>query len=124
MIARYLTAEIYKPHYGDCSNGGISSRFHEVKLICEDGPGTFDTLTECPLNLCIMQKETFGFAPEGVLKIYPAAVDEFGNIVKRPGWWMNGGCVVGDSDSRFGRKASSLLGRYFSGAINLHDRQE
>lgn len=122
MKANYLNAYIYKPHYGDCSNKGISSRFKQVALVCEDGNNSFDTETECPLNLCIAEKRNV--TGGDLLTIYPAAVDECGNIVKRPGWWMFGGCYVGASDSRFNRKLRSVLGSDFYGAVAFHDRQE
>lgn len=101
---RALSVEIMKGKFGDCSNGGISSRYSEILLICEDGYIEIDE-NNPPENLCkIVKRNLFG---EVYKHIEPVA---------RPtgAGWMYGGCVCCTSDSRFDS-------RY---PLKLHDRQE
>lgn len=101
---RALPVEIYKHHSGDCSNGGISSRFNEILLICEDGFIKVDEENP-PENLCkVVKRHLFG---RDYYHIEPVA---------RPNGvgWMYGGCIVCTSDSRF----------RFDYPLKLHDRTE
>lgn len=91
---------------GNCSNHGISERFNEILLLCEDGFIEVD-MENPPENLCkVVERHLFG---ETYKHIEPVA---------RPDGcgWMMGGCYVGCSDSRF-----TEISQY---PLPLHDRQE
>lgn len=103
MKIRALTADIYKPIYGDCSNGGISSRFDEVFVECQNGPHVLDR-NDLPDNFVVAEKNRFGH-----VSFRPWAKKEPGNV-----GWFAGGCFVYASDSRFP----------FDYPVALHDRQE
>ena len=107
-MAKALKLEIYKSKFGDCSNGGISSRFNEVLILCPDGNYEVD-LENPPENLCILVKrEILG---EIHMHVEPwAKANGVG--------WMAGGCVVDTPDSRWSR----LKGNYYP--LKLHDRME
>ena len=101
---------------GDCTNNGISSRFDSLLIACPDGPQSFDADELLPLNFCVMERRNLGFTEH--VRIVPAAVNERGEVVKRPGWWMFGGNVARSGDSRF----FDLSGiRY---PLDIHDRRE
>lgn len=93
---------------GNCSNNGISSRYNEVLLICEEGFIEID-----PEN-----------PPENAVKIGTIQIGYkvFKHIVplKKPDkgcvGWMSGGTFAYSSDSRF-RKISEY-------PLSIHDRQE
>ena len=101
---------------GDCTNGGISSRFRELLVACPDGPQSFDADELIPLNFCAMERRNLGFTEH--VRIVPATVNERGEVVKRPGWWMFGGNVARTSDSRF----FDLSGTRYP--LDIHDRRE
>lgn len=91
---------------GNCSNNGISSRFKEVLLVCEEG---FVEIEENnpPENLVkLVVRNLFG--------------KEYKHIepVARPtgAGWMSGGSLVYSCDSRF-REMSDY-------PLSFHDRQE
>lgn len=103
-MKRALWVNIYKPHYGDSSNGGISSRFRDILLLCENGPVEVD-MDNPPENLCkVVKRNLFG---RDYYHVEPYA---------RPVGvgWMYGGCIVCTSDSRFA----------FDYPLKLHDRCE
>ena len=123
MIVRCLSVNVYRNSIGDCTNGGVSSRFDTLLVACPDGSVTFDSDVETPLNFCMVERRricsVYGSMAEPVhLRIVPACVDESGQIVKRPGWWMNGGNIADTADSRFSR----MNGHYYP--LTIHDRQE
>lgn len=103
---RALSLEIFKSHFGDCSNNGISSRFREILLICPDGNVEVDEENP-PENLCKLVIRDLGFTTyvhaEPVAK--PSGVG-----------WMAGGTLVYSCDSRFRRMSEYPL--------VLHDRTE
>lgn len=103
---RALPLEIFKSNLGDCSNGGISSRFNEILLICDEGFINIDE-NNPPENLCKLVERDLGFT---VYKhIEPVA--------KANGvGWMAGGTLVYTCDSRFRRMSEYPL--------VLHDRTE
>ena len=40
---RALSISVYRNNrYGDCTNGGISSRYDELLCLCDDGPVVID----------------------------------------------------------------------------------
>lgn len=105
MKVRAINAEIYKPKWGDCSNNGLSSRFDDVYIVCDDGNYTFDT-DNPPENLCVMVKrELFD---ENADYIRPYKDSPKGTV-----GYMYGGCIVYTSDSRFRNRP-----------LKLHDRTE
>lgn len=74
-----LAVNVYRSRLGDCTNGGISSRFGELLVFCHDGPRSFFSEHELPLNFCKVERRY------GVAHIVPAMVTEDGQIVPRPG---------------------------------------
>lgn len=115
MKVNCLSVEVYRSHFGDCTNGGISSRFNELLIACADGPHTFDSNIETPLNFCMV--ETLIFRGVKHQHIVPAMID--GNkIVKRPGWWMCGGNIANTPDSRW----TAIKGHDYP--LKIHDRRE
>ena len=122
MRINYLPCEIYRPSFGDCSNYGISHHFDRVALVLPDGNCSFDPALETPPNLCLLRADVI-FGSDKILRVFPAMVNEAGEVVKRPGWWMNGGCFV-SGDSRFSEACERLLGSRFCGAVMLMDRRE
>ena len=99
---------IYKSRHGDSSNGGISSRYSEVLIECEDGYIEVDE-NNIPENFCKVVKRHFG--GETYLHIEPYKDTDKGCV-----GWMAGGCFCFSSDSRFTR-----ISQY---PLSLHDRQE
>lgn len=103
---RALPLYIYKSKHGDCSNGGISSRFNEILLVHDEGFIDIDE-SNPPENLCKFVEKDYGFT---VYKhIEPVAK------AKGVGW-MAGGTLVYTCDSRFRRMSEYPL--------VLHDRTE
>lgn len=105
---RALPIEIFKSKFGDCSNGGISSKYNEILVECPDGYIEVDE-NNLPENFCKIVTRDLGFAV--VQHVEPVA---------RPKGvgWMAGGCIVDTSDSRWSR----LKGNYYP--LKLHDRCE
>lgn len=105
-----LPVSVYRSDFiSDCSNGGITSRFKRLLVICPDGSIDVDEENP-PENLCkVVKRHLFG---RDVFHIEPVA---------RPtgAGWMMGGTYAATSDSRFSR----LCGDQY-GAIAIHDRQE
>ncbi len=102
-----LRLDILKYKGTDCSNYGISNRYNEILLVCDEGNIEIDE-TNLPENLCkIVEHRVFGE------KVY-AHVEP---VAKPNGiGWMAGGCVVYTCDSRFRTKSMYPL--------CLHDRCE
>lgn len=103
---RALSLEIMKYKGMDCSNHGISSRFNEILLLCDEG--NVEVTGDEP-NLCKLVKRNL-FGNETYYHVEPVA---------RPNGcgWMSGGCVVYTCDSRF----RSMGNGY---PLSLHDRCE
>lgn len=99
---RALPVGIYKNKGKDYSNGGISSKFNEILLLCEDGFKEVDGTEE---NLCRLDVIRYGEHTHYYIR--PVAEPEHIG-------WMAGGTVVFSSDSRFP----------FDYPLSLHDRQE
>lgn len=97
-----LPIGIYKNKGKDYSNGGISSRYDEILLECEDG---FVDVTGEEENLCRLDSVRYGEHTHYHVRPVadPTAIG-----------WMAGGTVVFSSDSRFP----------FAYPLSLHDRQE
>lgn len=99
-----LSIEIYKDGSDyDCTNGGISSKYKDLLLVCDEGNIEIDE-NNLPQNLV---KIVVGY--KGLLHIEPLA--------KPTGiGWMAGGNIAYTFDSRFRR-----LSPY---PLSIHDRQE
>lgn len=108
--AKALPIYVYKSFgFGDCTNGGISSRNRELLLLCDDGFIDVD-LNNPPENLVkIVERKLFG--DEIYKHIEPYASVDSGNI-----GWMSGGNIGYACDSRFRR-----ISEY---PLMIHDRQE
>ena len=103
---RALSCNIYKWNLGDCSNGGISSRFNDILLICDEGNVEIDEKNP-PENLCkLVKRNLFG---EEYLHIEPVANPTGVG-------WMSGGTIIYSCDSRFRN-----MSRY---PLSFHDRCE
>ncbi len=103
-----LPINVYKDRHGDCSNGGITSRYTQLLLICDEGFVDIDE-NDPPENLVkIVTRNIFG---EQYKHIEPVAKTDAGCI-----GWMDGGCIGYSCDSRFSR-----MTRY---PLSIHDRQE
>ena len=115
---RCISVSVYRDGNGDCSNGGVSSRFRRLLVACPDGPDIFDADKAIPLNFCrVRKRHLFG---RDVYDVRPAALDEDGNVVDRGGkWFMFGGNIAFTSDSRF----KALCDGLYAG-IQIHDRVE
>lgn len=102
-----LPISIYKDsRLGDCSNHGISSRYTEVLLICDEGFINIDE-NNPPENLVkLVTRNLFGREYKHIEPVArPTGVG-----------WMSGGSLVYSCDSRFRRMSEYPL--------CLHDRQE
>lgn len=105
---RALPIQIFKSKVGDCSNGGISSKYNEILVECPDGHIEVDE-NNLPENFCKIVTRDLGFA----------VVQHVEPVVKPNGvGWMYGGCIVDTSDSRWSR----LKGNY--SPLKLLDRCE
>ena len=104
-----LPIYVYKTRSGDCTNGGITSKYNELLLICEDGFVDVDE-NNPPENLVkVVTRKLW----DGEYKhIEPYARTDKGCV-----GWMFGGNIAHTSDSRFSRVA----GNY---PLKVHDRQE
>lgn len=78
-----IICDIFKPKYGDSSNGGISHKHTEVLLVLPEG-GPFKESDDMPM---VELRENYGI---------PRAV-----AINCTKWAMFGGCFIYSSDSRF-----------------------
>ena len=103
---RALSIEVFKHNMGDCSNGGITSKYNELLVICPDGNVEVDE-NNPPENLVKVVEKDYGFT-----------VYKHIEPVKKPEHigWMSGGCIGYTCDSRFRRMSEYPLA--------IHDRQE
>lgn len=104
---RALPISIYEDkRIGNCSNGGISSRYSEVLLICEEGFIEIDE-SNPPENLVKLV----------VRNLWNKEYKHIEPVVRPTGaGWMAGGTLVYSCDSRF-RELSDY-------PLSFHDRQE
>jgi len=105
MKVRALPIDVYRENSNyDCTNGGISSRYNELLLLCDDGFKEVD-LDNPPENLVkIVERQLWG---KTYLHIEPYARPEHIG-------WMYGGNIACTSDSRFPSQYP----------LRIHDRQE
>lgn len=117
MEMRGLMCGILEPkHIGNCSNGGLSSNCSRVVVLgVRYLDGSFKSIgnvfSPSPDAPAVVIEERMPCGRQ-YFTAYPC--DE--NGVKFPGWFMDGGCFIETSDSRF-----SEVFRY---PVPLHDRQE
>ena len=103
-----LPIEVFKSNCGDCSNGGITSKYTRLLLVCEEGYIEIDE-TNPPENLVkIVTRHLFG---KEYKHIEPVA-----SVSSKCVGWMAGGCIGYSCDSRFSRMSQYPL--------SIHDRQE
>lgn len=109
-MKKALPVDVYRSiNIGDCTNGGVSSRFDRLLVLCDDGFIDVD-MDNPPENLCkVVHRFLFG---RDVYHIEP--VEE-----PKGCGWMAGGNFAHTSDSRF----SDMCGHQY-GALAIHDRQE
>lgn len=100
-----LKCDIMKHKGTDCSNGGISSKYNDVLVLCDEG---YIEVNGDEPNLCkVVKRELWG---EIYYHIEP--------IAKPNGvGWMSGGTVIYSCDSRFREMANGY-------PLSLHDRTE
>lgn len=103
MKQKALSVNIFKDRNGDCSNGGISSKYDSILVLHDEGWIDVD-MDNPPENLCkLVKRNLWG---ETFYHVEPvAAPTGIG--------WMFGGSLVYSSD-----------GRFSTGPLKLHDRQE
>lgn len=109
MKLKTLPAEIYKHRGTDCSNDGLSSRWDDVLILCDDGFYDVD-LDNPPENLVVLDKrQLWG---EDHYRILPFKDKPDGCV-----GYMFGGTYVASSDARFVRMCGTSV-------LPLHDRCE
>lgn len=86
-MPRGLLVHVYRQRLGDCTNGGISSKFDSFILVGPGIPEIFEAREEVPV-LYLMKGSITG---QPIAK--PSLDDKI--------WWMFGGNFVYTSDSRF-----------------------
>lgn len=96
-----MIANIYKAHYGDCSNNGISARNDCVMVVSPEYENTNDWTGE---NVCVIRERNV----YGKRHVYLVP------FKLRDRHTMFGGCFVYSSDSRFPENRP----------LPLHDRVE
>lgn len=101
-----LICDIYKPHDGDCSAGGISSTHRTVLLIDPSVSGPFAPHPDRPTVRLTRRNLRLRNGRGEYLHAVPDAVADK--------WSMMGGCFIWSSDSRFPSDYP----------IPLHDRVE
>lgn len=101
-----LRIDVFKNGSYDCTNGGISSKYNELLLVCDEGYIDIDE-NNLPENLVkIVTRKLFGKEYK-YIEPYKSAT-ELG--------WMSGGNIAYSCDSRF-RELSDY-------PLVIHDRQE
>ena len=93
---------------GNCSNNGISARYDEVLLICEEGFIDIDEENPPENAVKLVVRNLWGEEYKHLEPLRPVAKGCVG--------WMAGGSYASCSDSRFSR-----ISKY---PLPLHDRQE
>lgn len=94
---------------GNCSNHGISARFPEILLLCDEGNVEVD-LDNPPANLCKVVRQELPWGTN--VYVEPVAKRDPGCV-----GWMFGGTLIYSSDLRFDKMSDGF-------PLRLHDRQE
>jgi hypothetical protein len=108
---RGLSVEIFRSHFGSCSNGGISARCVEVVLVGDGMPELSESSAERPAVRIV--RRMLPSKLRGGERVEYLHAEPDGPDVGRS-HWMYGGCCIYTSDSRFPSEYP----------IKLHDRQE
>lgn len=104
-MAKAMRVSIFEDkRIGNCSNHGISEKFDEILLLCDDGWVDVD-LENPPENLCVFVKRTLFGREADYIRPYAEP---------KGAGWMFGGSILYTSDSRFPSNHP----------ICFHDRQE
>ena len=109
-MEKALVCEIFKSHLGDCSNGGVSSKYREVYLLCPQGNIPID-LDNPPENLVKLEKRELWGEKHYYIRPYEDCPSN-----KRG--YMAGCTFIYTCDSRF----SEYTGMH--SPIAFHDRTE
>ena len=107
---RAIGVSVYRSdRLGDCTNGGVSSKYNRLLVICDRGPIDVDE-NNLPENLMkVVKRELFG---RTLYHLEPVA--------KAAGvGWLSGGNFAASSDSRFSELVDGMYG-----AVAIHDRTE
>ena len=106
-----LRISVYKnPLYKNSTNGGITERYDELLLVCDEGYIEIDEKNP-PENLVVFVDRMLGGEKCGCIEPYAPCPD--GCV-----GWMSGGSFAASCDRRFSR----MVGIY--GAVAVHDRSE
>lgn len=104
-----LRLNVFRNNLGDCTNGGISSKYNELLVLCDEGYIDIDE-NNIPENVVELEKRfLFG---KVIYSLEPI-------VAPKGAGWMMGGNYAATSDSRF---ADMCGGMY--GAVAIHDREE
>lgn len=103
IVSIYRNAELR----GDCTAGGVSSRYTRLTLTNVSGP--FEPTDDAPAAILESHYPR-------ILRIRPLEAGE--------AWVMFGGNFAATSDSRFRETCERLTGCAFYGAVAIHDRVE
>lgn len=111
-----LHVQVLRPAgMGDCTNGGVSSKFDHLILTGPGIPGIFEPTPNCPeVRLCVE------WPMAGLRRVCARPVGTDGKVEEGGGCWMFGGNFVYSSDARFPEFGDA--GDHFP--IPLHDRCE
>ena len=113
-----LPVYVYRNGNHDCTNGGISSKYDRLLVACDEGFIDIDP-NNVPENFAMVEMRHV-FGARIIPTIYPADINEKGEVVPRGGkWWMMGGNYGATSDGRFDRMIGGMYG-----AVAIHDRYE
>lgn len=115
---RMLPLEVLRPHYHDASNGGITSKYDQVLVICDQGPIVRDS-DDMPENAVRITRTGPGGAGAALTPVTPPDDD-------RTLGPMSGGCFATTSDSRWRILLRDTLGKCAETtlALPIHDRYE
>lgn len=103
-----IPVAVYRGRH-DCTNGGISAKYSELLVLCDNGFVDVD-FEKPPENLAVMvSRNVFGRTVYHIEPYAPAVGCGY----------MMGGNYAASSDSRF----SEICGRMY-GAVAIHDRCE
>ena len=107
-----IEADIFKSKLlGDCSNGGISSKFDKVLIPHPMGTVEIDERKPLPENLCEVVRRTI--CGREHVHVQPYGTKASGRCA------MSGGCFVYSCDGRFGEAVWNV-----GSPVSLHDRFE
>lgn len=117
---RVMTLYVLRPaDFSDCTNGGASSKFSRIDVICDEGFTREVDLDDAPADLFRLEVGNIG--PTKTAHLVP---------VRQPKGLvgpMAGGNYATTSDSRWARYVASELGpefRFVATCVPIHDRFE